>query len=166
MRLAYAFSLVILLAACGTSEEVHAETSRAGPPEVEHPYEEGVDAQAQIDAALALARADDKPVLLVFGANWCPWCRRLEHVFQNDARVHTALEDSFHLVHVDVGPRRSSTNRAVARRYGNPLEQGLPCLVVLENDGSVKLVQETGSLEEGDHHDPDLILAFFERARG
>lgn len=141
-------------------------TPSEGPsPEIERPYEEGVDAQAQIDRAVAAARADNKRVLLIFGANWCVWCRRLDYVFQNDAPVASELSSRYHLVHVDVGARESDTNRAVAARYGDPIRQGLPCLVVLDADGSVAHVQETGSLEQGDRHDPARVLAFLERWR-
>ncbi|MAC27050.1 MAG: hypothetical protein CMN31_13945 [Sandaracinus sp.] len=131
------------------------------PPEVARPYEEGVDAQAAIDAAVA--GADGKRVLLMFGANWCPWCRRLEHTFRNAPAVSAKLAEAYELVHVDVGPRDSDRNREVARRYGDPLSRGLPCLVVLDEEGEVAHVQETGSLEVGDRHDPAKVLAFLER---
>lgn len=146
---------------------VAAEPASPGgdPPEIAHPYEEGVDAQARIDAAVAASRADGKRVLLVFGANWCPWCRRLEHTLQNDARIAAELRDHFHLVHVDTGVRRSDTNAAVVTRYGNPVQLGLPVLVVLGADGSVAHTQETGALEEGDRHSPTKIIEFLARMR-
>lgn len=166
---------VAIASGCGSADEteadetppiVEAPTADSPPPEIERPYEEGVDAQAQIDAAIARAAATDKRVLLMFGANWCEWCRRLDYVFQNDGTVAPALERDYELVHVDIGARESDTNRELARRYGNPLPNGLPCLVVLDEEGTVAQVQETGSLEEGDHHDPALVLAFLNRWRG
>lgn len=173
--------VVSLLGACG-AEEPTASPGQVGPngsgesgettppraerapaPEIARPYEEGADAQAQIDAALASSRQDQKRVLLVFGANWCPWCRRLDWVLQNDANVSSTLTAHYRLVHVDVGPRESSTNRDLARRYGDPIPNGLPCLVVLDREGGVAHVQETGALEDGDRHDPARVLAFLER---
>ncbi|MCC6873887.1 MAG: thioredoxin family protein [Sandaracinaceae bacterium] len=153
---------------CETQEIVHAQAGvQAGPPpEVARPYQEGADAQAQIDAAVARARRDGKRVLVVFGANWCSWCRRLEHVLQNDPGVSGELARSYHVVHVDVGPRRSDTNRAVVQRYGNPMQHGLPCLVILDTQGSLLHVQETGSLEIGDRHDPARVLGVLTRWRG
>jgi len=150
-------------------EQAHAEASPepdspppgdGAPPEVDRPYDEGVDAQAQIDAAVTASREDGKRVLLMFGANWCEWCRRLEWVFRNDPDVAAALAGGWRLVHVDVGARGSDTNRQVAARYGDPLSRGLPCLVVLDDAGEVAHVQETGSLEEGDRHDPAAVLGF------
>ncbi|HJL18389.1 MAG TPA: thioredoxin family protein [Sandaracinaceae bacterium LLY-WYZ-13_1] len=138
---------------------------RGPPPEIARPYDEDADARAQIDAAIASAREDGKRVLLMFGANWCPWCRRLDWVLSNEPRVSAALAQGYHLVHVDVGARDSDTNRDVAARYGDPLSHGLPCLVVLDAGGDVIHVQETGSLEDGDRHDPARVLTFLERHR-
>lgn len=152
------------LAACGSESQASATAGPKRPtatsPEIERPYDEAADAQAQIDAAVAASRGDGKRVLLMFGANWCIWCRRLAWTLENDAAVAAALREGWRVVHVDVGARGSSTNRDVARRYGDPLGNGLPCLVVLDDAGGVAHVQETGALEDGDHHDPARVLAF------
>lgn len=158
-----ALSFVVLAAADARAEPTSA--APAAPPEIARPYDEAADAQAQIDAAVAASRADRRRVLLMFGANWCSWCRRLAWTFANDRRVAAALADGWRVVHVDVGPRGSSTNRDVARRYGDPLGNGLPCLVVLDDAGAVAHVQETGSLEQGDRHDPTRVVEFLERWR-
>lgn len=135
------------------------------PPEIARPYDETADAAAAIDVALAAARADHKNVLIVFGANWCPWCRRLEHTFTQNAAVAAELARDFHVVRVDTGARGTGKNAEVAARYGDPTRLGLPVLVVLSPDGRLKATQETGALEIGDRHDPAAILAFFTRVR-
>lgn len=175
-------STLALLFACGSEESEATSTpaepspevaptepahdeARATPPEIARPYEEGVDAQAQIDAAVAQAHADGKHVLLMFGANWCVWCRRLAWVFENEPRVSSALAAGWHVVHVDTGTAGRGANQGVVARYGNPVQHGLPCLVVLDGDGQLVATQETGALEEGDHHDPERVLAFLSRFR-
>lgn len=55
------------------------------------------------------------------------------------------------------GPKR---NVGVNERYGNPIQHGLPVLVLLGETGKPWITQETGSLEEGDAHNPAKILAF------
>ena len=135
------------------------------PPEVAEPYDESADAAQEIERALAAVRGTDKRVLLVFGANWCNWCRRLEHVLRHHAEVRAALGEGFEVVHVNTGARGSGRNAAVNERYGNPMQHGLPVLVVLDGSGEMVLTQETGSLEIGDRHDPTKVLAFLERAR-
>lgn len=158
----FCVAALALASACGTEENV-AEATADPPPEVAQPYETGVNAQAQIDAAVAQASADGKKVLLVFGGNWCPWCRRLEWVFQNDPQVSRALREHWHVVHVDTGARRSGVNADIAARYGDPIQHGLPVLVVLDGSGALVHTQETGSLESGDRHDPARVLAFLNR---
>ncbi|MCC6271449.1 MAG: thioredoxin family protein [Microbacteriaceae bacterium] len=139
--------------------------STAAPPEIARPYDEQADANADIARAVEQARAEDKRVLLVFGGNWCPWCRRLEHTFRNEPRVRDALAAGFRVVHIDTGARRSGRNAAINERYGNPMQNGLPVLVVLGPDGQARMTQETGALENGDRHDPERVLAFLSRAR-
>lgn len=135
------------------------------PPETARPYDESANAEADIAAALAASRSDGKNVLLVFGANWCPWCRRLEHTLTQNQAVRTELERGFRVVHVDTGARGTGKNAEVAARYGDPTRLGLPVIVVLRPDGSVAATQNTGDLEEGDRHDPDAIVAFLRRVR-
>lgn len=67
--------LVSLLAGC--SGWGSSDAPSGPPPEVARPYDETADAEQEIAAAVAAARGDGKRVLLVFGANWCSWCRRL-----------------------------------------------------------------------------------------
>jgi hypothetical protein len=174
-----------LLAACGPSDPVSVPTTAEptaavesapgpasprptpsdAPPEVARPYEDGADAGPLIETALAEARVEHKRVLLMFGANWCVWCRRLEWVFRNDAAVSSALSEGWKVVHVDVGAGGSGTNAEVIARYGDPVQRGLPCLVVLDAQGQLVHTQETGSLEVGSRHDPAQIVAFLDRFR-
>lgn len=143
-----------------------AEAAPPGPPpEVAEPYDDAADAEREIDQALARARARDKRVLVVFGANWCSWCRRLEHVLQSHPAVSRALTDGFEVVHVSTGARRSGKNAAINARYGDPIQHGLPVFVVLDGTGEIVMTQETGSLEVDDRHDPEKVLAFLARAQ-
>jgi len=142
-----------------------AAAAEDSPPESPHPYDENADARAEIDAAVALSAQDHKRTLLMFGANWCEWCRRLDYVMKHDERVMTALEANYHVVHVSLGDRHSDTNAAIDQAYGHPMQHGLPVFVVLDSEGEAIHTQETGSLEEGDHHDPAKVLAFLEAQR-
>ncbi|MES1167956.1 MAG: thioredoxin family protein, partial [Oleiharenicola lentus] len=117
---------------------------------------------AQIAAALTQARAEHKRVLLKLGANWCVWCHRLSATFHDNKPVAQELADNFVLVLVDVNHRNGkSRNDAVNEKYGNPVQLGLPVLLVLDEDGRLLTTQDSGALEDGDKaHDPDKVLAF------
>jgi thioredoxin-related protein len=130
-------------------------------------YDPQTDGAQQIAAALERARAGHKRVLVMFGANWCVWCHRLHATFQNNAPVAAALREHYELVLVDVNTRKGTKrNAAVNERYGNPIKEGLPVLVVLDASGKPLTTQETGALEDGKSaHDPAKVLAFLERWR-
>ena len=120
-------------------------------------YDENADGAKQIDDALAVAKKDNKRVLLQFGANWCVWCHKLHKLCQTDADIAAKLKESFVVVLVDVN---KGHNNDTNKKYGNPTRLGLPVIVILAADGKALVTQDTGKLEEGDHHDPKKVLAF------
>lgn len=127
-------------------------------------YDPKADGQAQITTALAKAAAGDKHVLLMFGANWCIWCHRLHATFTKDPDVAKFLRERFEVVLIDVNSRHGTKrNAGVNTRYGNPIANGLPVLVVLDRNGKLLTTQETGALEDGEKHSPKKVLAFLER---
>jgi hypothetical protein len=124
-------------------------------------YDPKADGAVLIAAALKQAKAEQKNVLLEFGANWEPWGRKLEHTLAVETPLATKLSHDFVVVRLDVNMRHGvKRNDAINSRYGNPIHQGLPVLVVLDGDGKQLVTQETGALEEGDHHDPKKVMAF------
>lgn len=124
-------------------------------------YDPKADGTQQIASALARATSGNKRVLLVFGANWCIWCRRLHTTFAGEPTVAKALDAGFEIVLLDVNTRNGSKrNAAVNDRYGNPIANGLPVLVVLDAAGKKLTTQDTGALEDGAKHSPEKIRAF------
>ena len=127
-------------------------------------YDNKADGAAQIAEAVAQARRDHKRVLLQFGANWCGWCHKLHDLFEKDRTIARKLLYEYVLVLVDVEVVDGAQHNAdVVKRYGNPIQHGLPVLVVLDEQGKPLVTQETGSLEEGDHHHPGRVLEFLEK---
>jgi len=61
--------------------------------------------------AIKIAKATNKSVLLVFGADWCGYCKQLKTTLA-DAEVQKAMSD-FVYYHVDVDKERN-----VATKYG------------------------------------------------
>ncbi|MCW2503353.1 MAG: hypothetical protein JWO79_1637 [Actinomycetia bacterium] len=95
-------------------------------------YDPRRDAAADIEAALAAAHGDGRPVLLVFGANWCPACRDL-HADSADPEVARVLAEEYRTVVVDIG--RGDHNIALTHRYVSL--QTIPSLAVVGADGTV-----------------------------
>ena len=127
------------------------------------PYDEAADAHAQVAQAVSAAAQDHRPVLVVFGANWCPDCRALD-LAMKDGRNAELIGREFRVVKVDVG--RFDRNVDVAERYGVPLKKGVPALVVLEADGRVVYAQKNGEFESMRSMDPRSVNDFLTRWSG
>jgi thiol:disulfide interchange protein len=152
-------SLLVLAALSLVPAGAHAdpEYAKMGPDI----FDVHADADAQIAAAVSAATLEHKNILLDFGANWCIWCRRLHTTFESDPSVAKALKDGFVVVMVDVNQRRGeSRNAAVIERYGNPVQHGIPVLVVLDSSGKQLITKDSGDFEEGGSHSPAKITAF------
>jgi len=136
-------------------------------PETPNPiYDEQADAKAQIAAALASAKKENRRVLIQWGANWCGWCRLLHDTFQSNAQIKKELLYEYDVVLVDIG--KWDKNMDLAEGYGADLKgKGVPYLTILDADGKVVANQESGVLEakiDGkDGHDPAKVMEVLTR---
>src|SRR5437667_8162075 len=95
-------------------------------------YPAAADAKNEIAAALRLATADKKRVLLVFGGNWCYDCHVLDRAL-HEGEAGRVMRQSFLLVHVDIG--EGDKNLDLVKQYETTLDKGVPVVVVLNRDG-------------------------------
>ncbi len=107
------------------------------------PYNENAIPGEDIANALAESKKDGKLVLLDFGANWCPDCVVLSTLFE-DSAVKPFLEENFRVVSIDVG--YWDKNLDISEKYGNPIENGIPAVVVLAPNGEIIATTKDGSL--------------------
>jgi thioredoxin 1 len=150
MSLRRAFILVLLAIASAT-------TAGAAPL----PYDETANASADIARALAASAATKKPVLLVFGANWCEDCRALDAALKN-ARNAALIAAEFLVVKIDVG--NFNRNLDVSARYGNPIKQGIPAAVILSATDQVLYATRAGELADARAMSETGIYDFFRDA--
>ena len=120
-------------------------------------YDEAADARADIAAAVARAKKENKRVLVQWGANWCGWCHLLTGHLENDKDARRKILYEYEVVHVDVG--RFDKNMDLVAQFGAEI-RGIPFLTVLDGDGKVVVNQPTEQLEKGKAHDPEKVLAF------
>ena len=130
-------------------------------PDIFDPHEK---AEKLIDVAVTKATREHKRVLLLFGANWCPWCRRLHRALDSN-RVTGLLKKNFVLVLVDANSRNDKDrNSGVIERYGNPLQYGLPVFVVLDSKGKQLTTKETASLAANtDAEEAERVVVFLDQ---
>jgi thioredoxin 1 len=127
----------------------------------EGPYDESADAKADIHHAVTQAKADHKPVLVVFGANWCPDCRALDLAMKN-GRNAELIGKEFRVVKVDVG--RLDKNVDVAAAYDVPLKKGIPAVAIVSPQGRALYATKAGELADARRMSEDGIYRFFHKA--
>ncbi len=130
----------LILSACGrqesgggqpTREAAAPESSAAAAPAVEY-YDDGTGIRwvnGDVEAAFALAKAENKPLFLYWGAEWCPPCHLIKAtVFKK--RKFVERSRLFVPVYLD-GDTES------AQRYGEQFAvMGYPTVVVFDPDGT------------------------------
>lgn len=137
-----------------------AKPAKAAASQKANIYDEKADAKQLIASAVTRANRDSSRVLVMFGGNWCGWCHKLHGTLKSDAKLAKMMLDEYQLVMVDTAAPNA---KEVMADYKVDPNAGVPHLVVLDGQGKVICNQETGSLEEGDHHDPAKVLAFLDK---
>jgi len=87
--------------------------------------------------ALATGKAESKPILLHFTADWCKWCKKMKNETYSDFKVARYLQDNFATGWVDTEQYRN-----LAKKYS---VNSLPTLWFLDSDG-ISLTRVDGYL--------------------
>jgi thiol:disulfide interchange protein DsbD len=93
-------------------------------------------------AALARARAEGKPVIIDFWADWCAACKELDKTAWADPRVQAAAE-RFVLLKMD-GSHDTDAFQAVFEKYQ---VLGMPTVVFIDASGRELPVRVTGAID-------------------
>ena len=125
------------------------------------PYDESADAKADVRAALASAQAAKKPVLVIFGANWCEDCRALDTSLKT-AKNAELMARHFVVVKVDVG--RFDRNLDISSVYGEPTKKGIPAAVVLSPANEILYATRAGELSNARRMSDTGVYDFFQSA--
>jgi thiol:disulfide interchange protein len=117
------------------------------------------DAVADVDEAVAQARAQGKSVLVDVGGEWCAWCHILDRFIAARPEVRRMLDEHYVLVKVNWSP--GNRNERLLSRWPKP--SGYPHFYVLDGQGRLLASQATGELEAGRDYDERKMLAFLRR---
>lgn len=123
-------------------------------------YSNTADAHEDIRQAILTASAEHKRVLLVFGGNWCLDCHVLD-LYLHDPGNASLLAANYVLVNVNIG--EYDKNLDLARKYGIPLDKGVPALVVLDGSGRTLYAQRNGEFEKMRVLDSPVVTTFLQK---
>lgn len=98
----------------------------------------GVQWQKDLKTAHRLAVAQNKPILIVFGAEWCTFCHKLERNVINQPEMAAYINANFVAVHLDADKDRKAAELLEV--------DSLPCTVVLSPNADL-LGKYTGYAE-------------------
>jgi len=125
------------------------------------PYDETADARLELQQALTASAGDHKPVLVIFGANWCKDCRSLDTSLKTEKNAGLIAQE-FRVVKIDVG--NFNRNLEIDRAYGDPIKKGIPAAVVLSPGNRVLYATRAGELADARRMSDDGVYGFFKAA--
>jgi thioredoxin-related protein len=134
-------------------------TSLAGAQGITAKFDPQRDAAKDVAAAVSIAKAQGKHVMVDVGGEWCKWCHFLDKFIETTPEVKSTLDKNFVWVKVNWSPE----NKNVALLSQWPKIKGYPHLFVLDGEGKLQHSQDTGSLEaeEGKNtYDKQKVMAF------
>ena len=151
---------IVVLAVALFATAVNAQEQTA-PKKV---YNEEINPLEQIDQAVAQAQTEGKYVICQVGGNWCPWCLRFADFITNDSTINAVIEQNFVFIHVNYHPRKAGeVGKALMKRLNNAGRFGFPVLVVLDEQGNIIHIQDSGYLEEDKSYNAKKVLTFFQQ---
>jgi len=125
-------------------------------------YDTTLDTRVAYAASLARAQKEHKPLLVLLGGNWCQWCLALDDLMHENAALREYLAAHYVVLKLD-----SAAAKPLDEAWGKPTHHGVPVLIFVAPDGSVKHIQETVSLELWNgkilSHDPHRVLDLLKR---
>ena len=116
--------------------------------EKSQPYNPNADAKADLKKAIEMAKKENKHVLIQIGGNWCPWCIRF-HVFAtSEQTVDSIIRQEY--IYLLLNYSKENKNWDLMERFQYPNRFGFPVFVVLNGEGKLLHIQDSGILENCD----------------
>lgn len=121
-------------------------------------YNPAANASADIGDAVKKAKTEGKNVLIQVGGNWCTWCLKVHKFIADDSELKKLIDENY--VFLLVNYSKENKNEEVLKNLGNPSRFGFPVFVVLNSQGSVIHIQDSGYLEEDKTYSKEKLSRF------
>lgn len=121
-------------------------------------YDVTLDPFKQIEAAKITAVKENKNILVQAGGNWCSWCRLFHKFATENKKVDSIINANY--VFVLANYSKENKNESFFKAYNNPGRFGYPVFLVLNAQGELLHVQDSGYLEEGKGYSEEKVSRF------
>lgn len=121
-------------------------------------YNPEADAKSDIKQAIKQAQQQNKHILLQIGGNWCPWCIKMHHFFEDNETVKASIQANY--IFLEVNYSKANYNLDIMKSLGYPQRFGFPVLVVLDAQGMRLHTQNSAYLEKDNSYDEKKVLGF------
>lgn len=139
------------------SNPVLAQTDHGSLPEYSLHYDPKRDPFQDGHAAIALADATNRRVLIEVGGNWCSWCHVLDRFLEQNPDIRQKLHQTFVILKVNVSD--SNDNRQFLASFPKPL--GYPHMYIAEKNGNILLSKDTADFLSNGNYSRQQFLDFF-----
>ena len=109
------------------------------------PYNPNADAKADLKTALDRAKKENKHVLIQIGGNWCPWCLRFHAMAKGAPKIDSLIRADY--VYTLLNYSKENKNPEMMKQFDYPNRFGFPVFVVLDKNGKLLHIQDSGMLE-------------------
>ncbi|MBA6295650.1 thioredoxin family protein [Colwellia sp. MB02u-9] len=119
-------------------------------------YDDKRDPFKDAQAAIGIAQASNRNVLIEIGGNWCTWCHKMDAFLAKNPKIYQTLHDNYVLLKISV----SDSNENEAFMKSLPPVQGYPHMYVSTNTGQMLLSKDTAELLDDLQYSAQYWLTF------
>lgn len=128
-------------------------------PEYSVKYDPARNAMQDGYAAIKLAKATNRRILIEVGGDWCKWCHLLDRFFNKNSGIKKQLHQTFVVLKVNVS--EENDNSAFLKVFPTPL--GYPHMYVTESNGKLLLSKDTAHFLVNGKYSVKRFKVFFKR---
>jgi len=122
-------------------------------------YSPTENAKNAIEKNVKLAKSSKKHVFVQIGGNWCIWCYRFNDMVTKDASIDSLIQANYVVYHLNYS--KENKNEALLAKYGYPQRFGFPVFLILDGNGKLLHIQNSGYLEKDKGYDREKVFGFF-----
>mgnify|MGYP000152980394 CR=1 FL=1 len=121
-------------------------------------YDDQRDPFADANAAIKLANASGRNVIIEIGGNWCTWCHKMDDFLAKNPDIYQSLHEKYVLLKINV----SDSNENEAFMSALPPVLGYPHMYVSTASGKMILSKDTAELLQDGQYSVKHWLEFID----